>query len=180
MSPSVHAFCFRSCHHLQHDPTPAVVCLGNCHCQMPLESLLQAWQVANTVAVSVCAMMHLRCILYVLSPVPRMLPRQSCILSMQPLIGDILSDLPEISSFTMTENANYKTEPQTPYQQLVRRSPPDCEQSQGRRAEAADGFMKCSHDAKRKQISNALRAADGIQKVRHITKHDIVLLIRHG
>lgn len=84
---------------------------------------------------------------------------------MQPLLGDILSDLPEISSFTMTENGNYKTEPQTPYQHFLRRSPPDREVSQEKRAEAADEFMKSSHDALRKRISKALCANDGIQKV---------------
>ena len=86
---------------------------------------------------------------------------------MQPVIGDILSDLPEISSFTMTENADYKTEPQTPYQHFLRRSPPDHEESQDKRAEAADKFMKSSHDAKRMNIYKALHADDGVQKARH-------------
>lgn len=86
---------------------------------------------------------------------------------MQPLLGDMLSDLPEISSFTMTENAQYKSEPRTPFQQFLRRSPPHSEASQRHRAEAADEFMKSSHDAERHKILQAWRARDGLQNVRH-------------
>lgn len=94
---------------------------------------------------------------------------------MQPLIGDMLSDLPEISSFTMTENAQYKSEPQTPFQQFLRRSPPVGQESQKDRAEVADGFMKSRHDAERKKVLQAWRAQGGVQNVRHHQQRSLVI-----
>ena len=44
---------------------------------------------------------------------------QLCLLQqllLQTLFGDMLSDLPEVSSFSVAEELEYKSEPQTPYQ----------------------------------------------------------------
>ena len=84
---------------------------------------------------------------------------------MQPVLGDILSDLPEISSFTMAESADYRTEPQTPFQHFLRRSPPDFESPLKIRAATADGFMKSCQDIQRKKITQARRDHDGVQQV---------------
>ena len=86
---------------------------------------------------------------------------------MQPVLGDMLTDLPEISSFSMAENADYKTDPQTPFQQFLRRSPPWYEPSREVRAKAADKFMESRHEDQRRKIARILRSDDGVRKVRN-------------
>lgn len=41
------------------------------------------------------------------------------------LMGDVLSDLPEVGNFAQSERLEYKSEPSTPYQVLMRRPPPE-------------------------------------------------------
>ena len=85
---------------------------------------------------------------------------------MQPKLGDMLSDLTEITSFTMAEGADYKTEPQTPYQQFLRRDPPEYEYPREVRAAAAAKWMKASHNAQRRLLAQAGHAQSGAEKVR--------------
>ncbi|BDA50272.1 probable DNA (cytosine-5)-methyltransferase 3 [Coccomyxa sp. Obi] len=70
-------------------------------------------------------------------------------------LGDIFSDLPEITNFTTAEAANYASSPKTPYQLWMRRDPPDWQAIPAKRAEAADEAMAPSHadqNDKRRQL----------------------------
>lgn len=78
----------------------------------------------------------------------------------------MLSDLPEITSFSMAEGADYKTEPQTPYQHFLRRDPPEYELPSEVRAAAAAKWMEASHDAQRRLLTQIGRAHNGAEKVR--------------
>eukprot|EP00891_Asterochloris_glomerata_P003939 jgi/Astpho2/3939/fgenesh1_pg.00063_%23_13_t len=66
------------------------------------------------------------------------------------LFGDMLSDLPEVKSFGVAEELEYKAEPQTPYQArqaklavtvLLRREPPEWQASRAMRADLARQAM---------------------------------------
>ena len=85
---------------------------------------------------------------------------------LQPVLGDIFSDLPEISSFTFSESAHYKTATaQTPYQHFLRRPPPFNESSQEARAAAAEAFMRSCRDDERKKILHGQCLLNGVEKV---------------
>lgn len=85
---------------------------------------------------------------------------------LQPVLGDIFSDLPEISSFTFSESAHYKTATaQTPYQHFLRRPPPFNESSQEARAAAAEAFMTSCRDAERRKIHHGQCSVNGVEKV---------------
>lgn len=85
---------------------------------------------------------------------------------LQPVLGDIFSDLPEISSFTFSESAHYKTDTaQTPYQHFLRRPPPFNESSQEARAAAAEAFMRSCCDDERKKILHGQCLLNGVEKV---------------
>lgn len=84
---------------------------------------------------------------------------------MQPVLGDMLPDLPEVSSFNFSERAQYRTAPQTPFQQFLRRPPPFHESSQEARAAAADRFMQGCREAWKKKICEGRFAFGGVEKV---------------
>lgn len=89
------------------------------------------------------------------------------VMCMQPVLGDMLTDLPEISSFTMAENAEYKTLPQTPFQQFLRRSPQQYESPQKVRAAKADKLIRSCREVQRQMIAQTQRSADGVEQVSH-------------
>lgn len=84
---------------------------------------------------------------------------------LQPVLGDMLSDLPEISSFCLSERACYKSDPQTPYQHFLRRQPRGYESSMEARAAAADKAMQGCHDTQRSKLSVGRHSFGGIEQV---------------
>ena len=60
---------------------------------------------------------------------------------MQTFLGDILSDLPEVSTFSTADRTMYATEPQTPMQLYLRRDPPSWAASREHRARLAAAMM---------------------------------------
>lgn len=73
-----------------------------------------------------------------------MVYREASVLIMslvQTLLGDVLSDLPEISNFCSAEWSEYASEPKTPMQLWLRRPPPAGSPSAAERAAAADAYM---------------------------------------
>jgi hypothetical protein len=63
----------------------------------------------------------------------------------QTFMGDILSDLPAVSNFTVAEAAAYQSKPQTPLQLWLRRDPPAWQASREERAARADAAMAETH-----------------------------------
>ncbi len=55
----------------------------------------------------------------------------------QTFLGDIFSDLPEVSNFATSDRATYKTDPNTPLQHYLRRNPPEWAADRYTRAENA-------------------------------------------
>jgi len=55
----------------------------------------------------------------------------------QTFLGDIFSDLPEVSNFATSDRATYKTDPKTPLQHYLRRDPPEWAADRYTRAENA-------------------------------------------
>ncbi len=99
---------------------------------------------------------------------------------MQPVLGDMLSDLPEISSFTLSERACYKSDPKTPYQHFLRRQPRGYESSMEARAAAADKAMQRCHEMQRGKLSAGRHIFGGIEQVSkllvHLTRFPLELL----
>ncbi len=89
-------------------------------------------------------------------------------LLLQPVLGDMLSDLPEISSFTLSERARYKSDPQTPYQHFLRRQPRGYESSMEARAAAADKAMQRCHEMQRRKLSVGRHTFGSIEQVRKL------------
>ena len=85
---------------------------------------------------------------------------------LQPVLGDMLSDLPDISSSTLSERARYKSDPQTPYQHFLRRQPRGYESSMEARAVAADKAMQRCHDMQRSKLCVGRHSFGGIEQVR--------------
>ncbi len=90
---------------------------------------------------------------------------------MQPALGDMLSDLPEISSFTLSERACYKSDPKTPYQHFLRRQPRGYESSTEARAAAADKAMQRCHEMQRGKLSAGRHIFGGIEQVSKLLVH---------
>lgn len=84
---------------------------------------------------------------------------------MQPVLGDMLSDLPEISSFTLSERVCYKSASKTPYQHFLRRQPRGYESSMEARAAAADKAMQRCHDMQRSKLSAGRHSFGGVEQV---------------
>ncbi len=99
---------------------------------------------------------------------PYSLPRKvrhELALLLQPMLGDMLSDLPEISSFTLSERARYKSDPQTPYQHFLRRQPRGYESSMEARVAAADKTMQRCHEMQRRKLCVGRHTFGGIEQV---------------
>ena len=60
---------------------------------------------------------------------------------MQTFLGDVLSDLPEVSTFSTADRTMYATEPQTPMQLYLRRNPLSWAASREHRARLAAAMM---------------------------------------
>lgn len=88
----------------------------------------------------------------------------SCV---QSRLGDMLGDLPDISSFTYTERASYKYNPQTPYQLFLRREPELHQRSAAERARAADSHMVQCKEQEHKALISVQKASDftGVEEV---------------
>ncbi|KAL0040722.1 hypothetical protein WJX79_003028 [Trebouxia sp. C0005] len=82
-----------------------------------------------------------------------------------PVLGDMLSDLPDISSSTLSERARYKSDPQTPYQHFLRRQPRGYESSMEARAVAADKAMQRCHDMQRSKLCVGRHSFGGIEQI---------------
>lgn len=65
---------------------------------------------------------------------------------MQTFLGDVLSDLPEVSTFSTADRTMYATEPQTPMQLYLRRDPPSWAASREHRARLAAAMMADTRD----------------------------------
>ena len=97
---------------------------------------------------------------------------------MQTFLGDVLSDLPQVSTFSTADRTMYATEPQTPMQLYLRRNPPSWAASREHRARlAAAAMADTREDLAFKMQSLAMlpnpaamvRASDGnISKVPHL------------
>ena len=83
---------------------------------------------------------------------------------LQPRLGDMLSDLPTISSFGYTERASYRSAANTPYQQFLRRRPSPHEPSSAERALEADRRMGACKEEERNLLKQA--SASSIEQVR--------------
>ena len=81
------------------------------------------------------------------------------------MIGDALSDLPEVSSFSFAESLDYISPPQTPFQHFMRRPPPFHESSQACRAAAADRAMQISQQAERSKVCEGCKLLGGTEQV---------------
>ena len=92
-------------------------------------------------------------------------------LLLQPVLGDMLSDLPDISSFTLSERACYTSDPQTPYQHFLRRQPRGYESSMEARATAADKAMQRCHEMQRRQLCLGRHTFGGIEQVSKLFLH---------
>ncbi|DBA74077.1 TPA: hypothetical protein ACH3X1_010890 [Trebouxia sp. C0004] len=82
-----------------------------------------------------------------------------------PVLGDMLTDLPKISSFTLSERARYKWGPQTPYQHFLRRQPHGYESSMEARAAAADKAMQRCHEMQRRKLSLGRHSFASVEQI---------------
>lgn len=82
----------------------------------------------------------------------------------QPVLGDLYSDLPSRTSFNMAERVHYGSEAQTPFQHFLRREPPFHESCRQARAQLADKAMQASHELQRKKINQLRHTCGGVEK----------------
>ena len=64
----------------------------------------------------------------------------------QTFLGDIFSDLPEVSNFTISDRTSYESGPKTPMQQYLRRDPPEWGAGRYTRAENAVRSMASTQE----------------------------------
>ena len=65
---------------------------------------------------------------------------------LQTFLGDIFSDLPEVSNFTISDRTSYESGPKTPMQQYLRRDPPEWAAGRYTRAENAVHSMASTQE----------------------------------
>ena len=67
-----------------------------------------------------------------------------CVL--QTFLGDILSDLPDVSNFAVSDRSAYESDPMTPMQHYLRRDPPEWAGDRYTRAERAVNAMASTQE----------------------------------
>ncbi len=85
---------------------------------------------------------------------------------LQVFMGDVLSDLPEISNYTTAEAAQYASDPKTPYQMWLRRQPPAYQAQAKERARRADEAMAAMHAAQNDKRKTLRILPKGTEAVR--------------
>ena len=65
---------------------------------------------------------------------------------LQTFLGDIFTDLPEVTNFTFADRTNYECGPKTPMQHFLRRDPPEWAADRHTRAESAVESMASTQE----------------------------------
>lgn len=84
--------------------------------------------------------------------------RECCVL--QTFLGDILSDLPRVSNFAVSDRSTYQSKPKTPMQRFLRRDPPAWAANKYSRAENAVRAMASTQEDMASRIKTLTHLID--------------------
>ncbi len=93
----------------------------------------------------------------------------SCVL--QTFLGDILSDLPDVGNFMVSDRSTYESDPMTPMQRYLRRDPPEWAANRYTRAENAVRAMASTQEEmafKIKSMTHLMNPALAVGPLAHL------------
>lgn len=80
------------------------------------------------------------------------------------LMGDVLSDLPDVHNYTFSEYLEYKTPPQCPHQVFLRRDPPQGQISRAQRADRAQLLIQKTVDSTMERMECMIKHEEDVAK----------------
>lgn len=104
-----------------------------------------------------------------------------CVL--QTFLGDILSDLPDVSNFTVSDRSNYESGPMTPMQHYLRRDPPGWAANKYERAENAVLAMASTQEEmafKMKSLTHLMNPPLAVGPLAHLNAEQVGTLMMHA